>query len=334
MQVENREMTLRLLVILRGHVNGDVAVVSQKATVKPRVKADARWQRGSARYMNAGGNIWNLCCQLAAVSSTFSHRVLRCSSYLMLALPFLLQYQECERTMNREYHKWWSPRLGRDMELLVFGHSGVPAVVFPTSQGRFYEFEDRGMVGAIAHKIENGELQLYCLDSIDAESWYNRNVGPRWRIARHMQYESYVMDEVLPLVRLKNHDSHLISLGCSFGGYHAVNFALKHPDIVAQCVSMSGAYDIHQFLDGYYDDDCYFNCPPDYLANMSDDWFLTRYRQMKIVLASGEWDMCLDQNVKLSNLLNAKAVGNWLDIWGDHTMHDWPYWLRMAEKYF
>ena len=56
--------------------------------------------------------------------------------------------------MNREYHKWWSSRLGRDMELLVFGHSGVKASVFPTSQGRFYEFEDRGMINALRHKMK------------------------------------------------------------------------------------------------------------------------------------------------------------------------------------
>ncbi len=49
---------------------------------------------------------------------------------------------------------------------------------------------------------------------------------------------------------------------------------------------------------------------------MNDDWFLSRYRQMKIVLASGEWDICLDQNVKLSDMLNGKAVPNWLDMWG------------------
>ncbi len=60
------------------------------------------------------------------------------------------------------------------------------------------------------------------------------------------------------------------------------------------CVSMSGAFDIKQFLDGYYDDDCYFNCPPDYLPHMSDDWFLSRYRKMNIVLGSADWDMCLD----------------------------------------
>jgi len=117
-------------------------------------------------------------------------------------------------------------------------------------------------------------------------------------------------------------------------GYHAVNFALKHPDIVTHCVSMSGAFDIHQFLDGYYDNDCYFNNPPDFVPNLSDDWFLSRYRKMKIVLASGEWDMCLDQNVKMSHLLNGKSVPHWLDVWGDHTSHDWPFWQRMVGKYF
>jgi esterase/lipase superfamily enzyme len=93
--------------------------------------------------------------------------------------------------MNREYHKWFSSRLGRDMELLVFGHAGVPAMVFPSSCGRFYEWEDRNLVGAIYHKLNAGEIQLFCVDSVDAESWYNRDVPPRWRIARHMQYESY-----------------------------------------------------------------------------------------------------------------------------------------------
>ena len=85
--------------------------------------------------------------------------------------------------MNREYHKWWSWRLDRDMELLVFGHGGVPIVVFPSSQGRFFEFEDRGLIGAVAHKIDRGQIQLFCVDSVDSESWYNRNVPPRWRIA-------------------------------------------------------------------------------------------------------------------------------------------------------
>ena len=119
------------------------------------------------------------------------------------------------------------PSLGRDMELLLFGHAGVPVVVFPSSQGRFYEFEERGMVGCVSDKIERGEIQLYCVDSVDSESWYNRHVPPRWRIARQLQYQDYIMNEVLPLVQQRNWSPHRITLGCSFGGYHAVNLGAE-----------------------------------------------------------------------------------------------------------
>ncbi|HKD01299.1 MAG TPA: alpha/beta hydrolase-fold protein [Terriglobales bacterium] len=236
--------------------------------------------------------------------------------------------------MNREYHKAYSSQLHRDMEVLVLGDGGMPLIVFPTSMGRFFEYEDRGMIGVLGPKIDRGELQVFCPDSIDTESWYNKGVHPRVRVLRHLQYERYLLHEFLPFLRWRNQSSQVTVTGCSFGAYHAVNFALKHPDVVTHCVAMSGAYDIHQFLDGYYDDDCYFNCPMDFLPNMSDDWFLSGYRQMKIVLGSADWDMCLDQNIKLSAMLNAKAVPHWLDVWGDNSKHDWPLWLRMAGKYF
>jgi esterase/lipase superfamily enzyme len=235
--------------------------------------------------------------------------------------------------MRREYHRWFSPRLGRDMELLVFGHSGVPALVFPTSQSRFYEFEDRGMVASIGYKIDNGEIQLFCVDSIDAESWYNRNVPPRWRIARHMQYESYLLDEVLPLVRRKNQDPHLISIGCSFGGYHAVNVALRHPDLFTGFLSMSGAFDVSGFLHGYYDNDCYFCIPPHYLANMTDPWYLDRYRRNSYLLGTGWDDQCLGQNQYLGRLLGERGVPHRLTIWDTWNSHDWPTWQRMVDVY-
>src|ERR1700733_10372303 len=131
--------------------------------------------------------------------------------------------------MNREYHKWYSSRLGRDMELLVFGHAGVPVMVFPTSGGRFFEFEDRGMVAALAGKIDAGQIQLYCVDSVDSESWYNRNVGPDWRVARQEQYARYIANEVVPFIKYRNWNPKIITTGCSFGGYHALNLALKYP---------------------------------------------------------------------------------------------------------
>ncbi|HML17516.1 MAG TPA: alpha/beta hydrolase-fold protein [Bryobacteraceae bacterium] len=235
--------------------------------------------------------------------------------------------------MNREYHKWFSPALGRDMELLVFGGGGSPLIVFPTSMGRFYDYENRNMIDAVRGKYENGELQAFCVDSVDAESWYNQGVSPARRAARHVEYDRYLAEELVPFVRFRN-ESPIGVTGCSFGGYHSVNFALRHPDMVASCVSMGGAFDIHQFLDGYYDDNCYYNCPPDFLPNLTDPWFLDRYRRMRIVLATGENDVCLGENRRLSGILAAKSIPHYLDIWGGGAGHDWPWWEQMARKFF
>ena len=106
--------------------------------------------------------------------------------------------------MNREYHKAYSHELHRDMEALVYGHSGPPVVVFPSSQGRFFEYEDAGMIRTLAPKLEAGQLQVFCPDSVDGESWYNKSVHPRVRVMRHLQYERYILHEFLPFVRWKN----------------------------------------------------------------------------------------------------------------------------------
>jgi esterase/lipase superfamily enzyme len=236
--------------------------------------------------------------------------------------------------MNREYHKWYSNALRREMELLIFGHDGIPLIVFPTSMGRFFDYESRGMIQAVGHKYENGQLQAFCVDSVDAESWYNKSVPPRERAYRQTEYGRYIFDEVVPLVRSRNRSDLLITTGCSFGGYHAVNFALQHPDLVTGAVSMGGAFDIHQFLDGYYDDNCYYNCPPDFLPNLTDPWYLDRYRRQKLVLATGEADICRDENIRLSGIMKSKDIPHWLDVWGDGAGHDWPWWQQMAVKFF
>jgi esterase/lipase superfamily enzyme len=235
--------------------------------------------------------------------------------------------------MNREYHKWYSENLGRDMELLVHGYGGTPALVFPTSMGKYFEYEDRGMTEALRGKLESGTLQLFCVDSVDGESWYNKSAHPRVRIARHMQYEYYVLQEVVPFVRGKNNNGGILTTGCSFGAYHAMNFALRHPQVVAKCITMGGAFDIKQFLDGYYDEDCYFHSPADYMQNMSDPEYLKAFRSNFYLLVTGEHDMCWDKNESFARILSSKQVPHHLYVWGDRTGHDWPWWQKMAQAY-
>ncbi|HEY1343305.1 MAG TPA: alpha/beta hydrolase-fold protein [Bryobacteraceae bacterium] len=236
--------------------------------------------------------------------------------------------------MRRDYIKWYSPSLHRDMELLAYGDRGFPAVVFPTSGGRFHEYEDRGMIHALAPKIERGELQVICVDSVDQESWYNRGIHPADRLHRQNAFDAYLALELTPFVHNRTSWPQCAATGCSFGGYHAINFAMRHPDIVTYAVSMSGAFDIpKRFLDGYYDSNAYFHSPLDYLPALSDQWFLDRIRRNYYVLATGQHDPQFDQNVKLAHELGIKGIPHVLDVW-DGFGHDWPWWHGMAAKFF
>jgi esterase/lipase superfamily enzyme len=236
--------------------------------------------------------------------------------------------------MHREHHRWYSRHLGREMELLVFGHAGPPLLVFPTSMGKFFEYEDRGMVDATRHMYEAGRLMAICADSVDAESFYNKRAHPGYRIWRHVQYEQYLLNDVVPFIQHKAQSHQFAVTGASFGGYHALNFAMRHPDLVFKCITMGGAFDIRGFLDGYSDDNVYFHNPVDYMRNLSDPWFLDRIRQMHLVLAAGEHDICRGKNEEMSAILHGRGVNHGLHIWGNGTGHDWPWWHQMARSYF
>lgn len=234
--------------------------------------------------------------------------------------------------MHREFHRWFSPSLGRDMELLLFGHGGARVLVFPTSMGRFFEWEDRGMVAALGEHLDRGWIQLYCVDSVDSESWYAKWRHPADRARRHEQYERYILDEVLPLSAHRNPNPFLIVTGASFGAYHAVNLAFRHPHRVGRVIGLSGLYDLKAITGSYAGDGVYFHSPTDYLANEHDPGRLEALRRVDTILAIGRDDPARMNNEHLSGLLWAKGVPHALRIW-DGWQHDWPYWHRMVRHY-
>ena len=234
--------------------------------------------------------------------------------------------------MNREHHQWHSTSLNRNMELLIFGHAGARMLVFPTSMGRFYEWEDRGMMNTLGEHLEQGWVQIYCVDSVDAESWYAKWKEPGARAWRHIEYENYLINEVLPLVYAKNSTPYLITAGASFGAYHAMNFALRHPDKANRVIAMSGLYDIERWLGGYRDDNSYYNCPCLYIPNEYDEYRLNKLRQLDIIMAVGRDDPNIENNRWLSGALWGKGIGNALREW-DGWAHDWPWWQQMIKLY-
>ncbi len=109
------------------------------------------------------------------------------------------------------------PSLGREFEMLVFGHAGYPLVLFPTSMGRYYENKDRGLIDSVAWFIRNGRVRIYCPDSIDALSWFNRHIHPSERARNHALYDDLLMQELLPRIRQETGHERIAVGGCSFG---------------------------------------------------------------------------------------------------------------------
>lgn len=234
--------------------------------------------------------------------------------------------------MNREHHRWHSPSLRREMDLLVFGHSGARVLVFPTSMGRFYEWEDQGMIGALGEQIERGWLQLYCVDSVDAESWYAKHLHPHDRVRRQEEYEVYLLHEVLPLSRQKNGDPFLIATGASFGAFHAVNFAFRHPWHVGRVLGLSGLYDLREIAGGHSDDRVYFHNPAEFVRHEHDWGRLDALRRIDVILAIGRTDPNARDSERFSATLWEKGLPHALRMW-DGWAHDWPYWRQMIVKY-
>lgn len=239
--------------------------------------------------------------------------------------------------MTREYHKWLSPVLNKEMELLVFGDGGTPVLFFPTRTARFYDYEDWRIVGAVEDKINAGLLQLICVDSLDIESFYAQT-NPRDKIKRHLEYEQYIIKEVIPLIRSKNHNP-LTAAGCSFGGYHAVNIALRHPALFGKVVGMSARYNLTvtsaafaDLLDGYFDEDVYYNMPSMYMPNLADEIVLNQIRKLKIIIVIGQEDPFLEGNQKLSAALLAKHIPHDFFIW-EGEAHRPRHWRKMVELY-
>ncbi|MDJ0667373.1 MAG: alpha/beta hydrolase-fold protein [Desulfobacterales bacterium] len=243
--------------------------------------------------------------------------------------------------MQVEEHRWHSPNLGREMALKVYGHWGQPYVVFPCSRGRYFDYEGMGMVSAIADHIDRGHIKLFCIDSVDEDSWYNFRVSPAERNASHEAYDRYVVAEVVAFIRdhCQSPGLRVMANGCSMGAFHAVNFFFKHPDLFAGVIALSGLYRLDRAEFGLTAADgpaIYFNSPLSYLPGLRDDWYLGRYRNRRIIVCAGQgaWEEeALEDTRALEAICRDKAIPGWFDFWGTDVDHDWPWWYRQM-NYF
>jgi len=240
--------------------------------------------------------------------------------------------------MHRRHVKLYSPAIERSLDLLALGHGGRPVLVFPSSEGAFHEYEDYQMVQSVAPWLESGRLRLYCVSSHDAESWYGRHRPLHERAWQHHLYDDWIMNQVVPAIGEDVGDPQvrLTATGCSFGAYHAANFALKHPQRFGLAICMSGVYDMRFLMHGHQDDWVYFNNPMEYVHHLEGPELERVQRQtfIQLVCGQGPWEgPALDSTRAFRDLLGEKHIPNHMDLWGHDVSHDWHWWREQIKLY-
>ena len=233
--------------------------------------------------------------------------------------------------VSSRYTELMSSAIGASGAIVAYGHWGRPVLAFPAERGGPWEFQDRGMVGAIAEQLESGRMKLYCVDSFDSASWSNASIPLEDRAREHGRYESWILDEVVPWIHADcGGPQEIATVGVSLGAYHAVNFALKRAELFPLALGLSGNYDPATWdAWGERGTATYFNNPMDYLTQMDGDhleWLRGRV-SLLLVCGQGQWEDttgALESTRRLAGLLSQKGIRHELDLWGHDVPHDWP----------
>lgn len=233
--------------------------------------------------------------------------------------------------MERRHVELWSPAIGANGSVLAYGHYGRPLLAFPSQQGPAWQYEERGMIDALAGPIEAGRVKVYAVDSFDSGSWYREDVALEERARLHGLYEDWILNQVVPWVQADSDTAEIVVTGVSFGAYHAANFALRHAHLFPLAICQSGVYDVSVVAGGDRAEAVYFNNPADYVRHLHGDhldWLRSQVNLL-LVAGEGEWEDTTgarESTRAFAGLLAEKGIRHELDIWGHDSAHDWPAW--------
>lgn len=230
----------------------------------------------------------------------------------------------------------FSSALDREMHIMVYGHDGMPLLCFPTQDSMCRNYEDFGMVDQLSDYISGGSVQLFVTDTVDTETWSDREGDKNARAERQEQYYRYIVDELVPFIRRQNPELPGVT-GLSMGANHALLTFLRRPDLFRGVIALSGVYNTDSFFDGWMNPTLYDNSPECFLPNLPEDHpYIPLYNRRRIILCCGQgaWE---EEGVwtlrRMEQIFRDKGIRAWCDYWGFDVNHDWPWWFRQM-RYF
>ena len=142
--------------------------------------------------------------------------------------------------MVREIHQWYSPALSKEMPVAVYGHYGFALLMVPTAAADYLEYERFELINALKPFIDAGKLKIFSVNSINTESWMNKQIEGAHKAIRQNQFNEYIYNEVIPFIQsMTSQDTPIITCGASFGAFHSMNLFLKRPDLINGVIAMT-----------------------------------------------------------------------------------------------
>jgi len=237
--------------------------------------------------------------------------------------------------MERQLSSWYSPSLGNEMPIAMYGHHGFALLMVPTAAADYLEYDRFQLMDHLAPLVDAGKMKVFSVNSINTESWLNKQMEGAHKAIRQNQFNEYIYNEVVPYIKNNTSwETPIIVTGASFGALHSMNLFLKRPDLINGAIAMSGVYDLTEYTDGYYDEQVYYNSPIHYIPNLNDHYVLEQIRRGKLIMATGQGSYeDPEANRRFSAVLNTKSIPHELELWGHDVTHDWPTWRTMLPHF-
>lgn len=243
--------------------------------------------------------------------------------------------------MRREQVELDLPGHDHGLDVITYGHTGRPVLVFPSEAGQASDFERNGMLAAVADLVESGRAILFCVDSLDGYTWSDHTASIEERAQRHGLYTRWLVERVLPYIGCtRDQVGDPLALGCSLGAYHAVHFALQRADLVSTAIGLSGNYDVSTWHAWGEPGEASRDANPAFYMRRLGGERLDRLRDrlsVLLVCGRGDWEThptgSLPSSQAMAALLQEKGIRCELDLWGPDVSHDWPWWARQLSHH-
>jgi esterase/lipase superfamily enzyme len=219
--------------------------------------------------------------------------------------------------MRREKYTLQSTILEKDVKVYVYGHFGISVLLFPSLDDNPLEYEEIGLIRSLSPLIENGHIKVFSIETYNNHSWQNQDLTSKEKSDNHFKFNRFLTNELVQFIYNDNGTAiPIITSGGGIGAFHAVNSYLRRPDIFMGSIGANGFYDIQWLSGAYYDENCYFNSPIQYLPNLTDDYwlsFLKSQNHLYLVAEDNNWDM-INQARSLAEILVYKQIPHKLEI--------------------